>query len=138
MQTEAARLDLVEAAAAQLLGVDRRTLIAKQNFQAIGQMGRATAYTFATYSDGLIGPSVIAMAHDVGQGFIDGAGDGATLGWREAEDLREAFKRAPNDGKQLRVTVQFEFQQKSVIRRGAYTCCITLRHKKKEPPTIRA
>jgi len=38
----------------------------------------------------------------------------------------------------LRVAVQFEFQQKSVIRREAYTCCITLTHKKKGPAAIRA
>jgi hypothetical protein len=98
MQTEAAGLDFVEAAATQLRGVDGGTLVAKQYFEAVGELGTARGYAGAIHFDGLIGPSVIAMAHDVGQGFVDRAGDGAALRRREAKNLGEAFERATNDG----------------------------------------
>lgn len=60
--------------------------------------------------DGLIGPAVIAMAHDVGQSFIDRARDGAPILRRKAEDLGEAFKRAADDTEELRIAVQFQLQ----------------------------
>jgi hypothetical protein len=97
MQTEAAGLDFVEAAAAQLRGVDGGTLIAKQNFEAVGELGTARADAGAIHCDRLIGPSIIAMAHDIGQGFVDRAGDGATIRRRKAENLSEAFERATDD-----------------------------------------
>jgi hypothetical protein len=98
MQTEAAGLDFVEAAATQLRGVDGGTLVTKQNFEAVSELRTARGYTGAIHFDGLIGPSVITMTNDVGQGFVNRAGDGAAIGRRKAEDLGEAFERATNDG----------------------------------------
>jgi hypothetical protein len=110
MQTETARLNFVEATAAQLCGIDGGTVVAEQNFEAVGLLGRPRGHTATTEFDGLICPSVIAMAHDIGQSFVDRARDGAPVGRRKPEDLGEAFKRATHDKQQFRIAKQFEFQ----------------------------
>src|SRR5258707_11132233 len=66
VQTQAARLDLVEATAAQLCGVDGGPPVGEQNFEAVAALGSGRPDTGATDFDELIGPSVIAMAHDIG------------------------------------------------------------------------
>jgi hypothetical protein len=110
MQAQAARLDFVEAAAAQFCWIDGRTLVAEQDFEAVAALGGARADTGATHFDGLIGPSVIAMAHDIGESFIDRACDGTAIRRRKAEDLSKAFERATNDAEQFRIAVQFKLQ----------------------------
>jgi hypothetical protein len=110
VQTETARLDFIEAAAAQLCGVDGRTLVAEQNFEAVAALGSARPDTGATHFDGLIRPSVIAMAHDIGESFIDRSRDGTAVGRRKTEDLGKAFESATHDAEQFRIAVQFELQ----------------------------
>jgi hypothetical protein len=110
VQTQPARLDFVEAAAAQLCGVDGRTPVAEQNFEAVAALGSARPDTGATHFDGLIGPSVIAMAHDIGESFIDRTCNGTAIRRRKAEDLGKAFERATHDAEQLGIAVQFELQ----------------------------
>lgn len=110
MQTETAGLDFVETAATQFRRVDGWTLITEQNFQAIGWIGSARVDAAAIYLDGLIGPSVIAVAHDIGQGFINRASDRAAVWRREPENLSKAFESATYDAEQLGVTMQLKFQ----------------------------
>jgi hypothetical protein len=110
VQTQAARLDFVEAAAAQFCGVDGRTLVAEQNFEAVAALGSARPDTTAAHFDGLISPSVIAMTHDIGESFIDRSRDGTAVGRRKAEYLGKAFERATHDAEQFGIAVQFELQ----------------------------
>ena len=97
VQTETTGLNFVEPAAAQLCGVDRGTLVAEQDFQAVSHPGRARRHAPTVKFDGLIGLSVIAMAHDVGQSFVHRARDRAAVGRRKAEDLRKTFERATHN-----------------------------------------
>ena len=106
METEATGLDFVKAAAAQLRGIDSGTLITKQNLETFGGLGGARRYSLAIQLDGLVGPSVITMPHDIGESFVDRTGYRAAIGRRKTEDLGEAFKRSTYDIEQLRVAMQ--------------------------------
>lgn len=131
VQAEATGLDFVEATTAEFGGVDLRAIVTQQNLQTGALGGRAAGHPGAVDLNGLIELAVITVTHDVGQRFVDRAGDGATVRRRKAENLSEAFERAPHDAEQFRVALQFQLQQKSVIGSGAYALCITLTHKKK-------
>jgi hypothetical protein len=108
MQAQAAGLDFVEATATQLCGVDCGTLVAEQNLKAVGALGSAWAETPAIHFDGLVGPSVIAVAHDIGESFVHGAGDGPAIRRREPEDLSKAFERATHNAEQFGIAKQFQ------------------------------
>jgi hypothetical protein len=74
------------------------------------------------------------MSHDIGESFVHGAGDGATIGRRKTEDFGETLQGATHNEEQFRVAKQLEFEQEAVVRRETYACCITLTHKKKAQP----
>jgi hypothetical protein len=106
VETETTGLDFIETAAAQLRGIDSGTLITKQNLKTVGELGSARRYSLAIQLDGLVGPSVITMPHDIGESFVDSAGYGAAIGRRKTEDLGKAFERSTYDIEQLRVAMQ--------------------------------
>jgi hypothetical protein len=106
VETETAGLDFIETAAAQLRGIDSGTLITKQNLKTVGELGSARRYSLAIQLDGLVGPSVITMPHDIGEGFVDRTGYRAAIGRRKTEDLGKAFERSTYDIEQLRVAMQ--------------------------------
>ena len=110
MEAEATRLDFIEAATAQLCGVDSWTAIAKQNLQTVGTFENPGRNALAIDFDGLIGPAVITMTDDISKRFVDRAGDGTALGRRKPEDLGEGLERATHDAEQFRIALQFDLQ----------------------------
>src|SRR6266481_1228310 len=76
VETETTGLDFIEAAAAQLRGIDSGTLITKQNLKTVGELGSARRYALTIQLDGLVGASVITMPHDIGESFVDRTGYG--------------------------------------------------------------
>jgi hypothetical protein len=106
VEAETTGLDFIETAAAQLRGIDSGTLITKQNLETVGRLGGARRYALAIQLDGLVGPSVITMPHDIGKSFVDGTGYRAPIGRRKTEDLGKAFERSTYDIEQLRVAMQ--------------------------------
>jgi len=106
VETETTGLDFIETAAAQLRGIDSGTLITKQNLKTVGEPGSARRYSLAIQLDGLVGPSVITMPHDVGESFVDRTGLQSGDQAEKTEDLGKAFECSTYDIEQLRVAMQ--------------------------------
>src|SRR5258708_20380951 len=118
VQPQAAGLDFVQAAPAELRGVDSGAAIREQDFQALARRS-SPREALAGNLDGLVEATVVAVTDDVGQRLIDGAGDGAAIGSRKAQHFGQALERAAHHTEHLGIAVQVQLQQNSVVGSGA-------------------
>ena len=69
--------------------------------------------------DRAIEAATIAVAHDVGEGLVDGARDGAAVRGGKAQSFRETFEGAADDGEKVRVTGDLKAQEQRIHGYGA-------------------
>ena len=124
METEAAGLDVVEAAALELFRIDGRAVVAQQNFEPFARTRRAGTRDAAEDDfNGLVQLAEIGMPHDVSQSFVDRAGDGASVLSGTMEKFGETLESASDGAEQPGVAAQFEFEEETVRAAGA---CVDL------------
>jgi len=51
------------------------------------------------------------VAHDVGERFINGADDGAGVGFAKVQDFGGTFNSGTNEAQRFRIALQLEFQK---------------------------
>jgi len=95
-------------AAAHLRGIDGGAAIAEQNFEAGAETRFGTGIEArAENLDGQVAAALIAVADDVGQGFVDGAGDGATVGSGKSQSFGETLESAAPSNSTFGLTPSF-------------------------------
>lgn len=98
MQSQAARPDILQVAAAEFLCVDSGAMIFKHDFKS-GSVRPILRSLYATerYFDRLVCLSLISVTNDVRQRFVDCQNHGAAFGLGEPQHLRELFQRISDD-----------------------------------------
>jgi hypothetical protein len=76
-------------------------------------------------NDGWVKAIAVRMPHDVGQSFIDCAGDRRALDGRETQSFRQGLNRWPHDREPLGIAVDSQHQQQTRSMAGLLLAAMT-------------
>ena len=112
MQAQAAAPDIVQRAPAKLLGVYGCAAVFQDNLKARSEHAAPRGLDSAEpHLDRLFWLSLIGVANDVRQCFVDRQYDGTAVRLGKTQCLCEFPERVSDDAKRLRVAAQFHFEK---------------------------
>jgi hypothetical protein len=122
MQTESARLYFFKSAHTKMCFFNGGSAIAEQEFEAFGKLRAVLAVDRPDeYFYRLIRPTFVRVANDIGQRFVDSAGDRPAVFRGESEGLRQALHGAAHGTEEAGIAGQLHPQE-----RGATQVAIAL------------
>ncbi len=112
MKAEASGADFIEGTAFESCWFNRHTSVRQQNFNStLRTFPFAKRQLVATHLDGESGPSAISVAHNVGEGFIHRADDGASVSGLKVHNFGGTLHSSANQAQRFRIALQLKFQK---------------------------
>ena len=108
VKPQTAGANFFERPAAKLGEIDGRAGVRKKNFQAAARFmaERVGRQAPARDFDGEASLAFVGVANDVGEGFVNGADNGARFGFRKMYDLGGSLQSGANETKRFGITLQ--------------------------------
>src|ERR1700731_702351 len=104
MKAEASGTDLLERAAFERCWFNGHAFIGQENFDStVGGVLTTKLQLAAAHLDGETRAAAVSVAHDVGESFINGANDGAGVGFAKVQDFGGTFNSGANEAQRFRI-----------------------------------
>ena len=123
MQTQAAGANILQVPAAELAAIDPDPAIFQHNFETASARSILRRVNAAEgYLDGLVCSSLIGVANNIRQRFVDGQDYCPALRVGKSQHLREGPQSIPDDTKRVRIAGQFHSEKQTS---SIHTCHVT-------------